>query len=104
MTVRIRQYQLLPTLKTDSRIDLPTYVSVRLYTTVYWPGLVCHILCVTDDDHRVKLKPLAGHPDHHGDYVNASYVDVCRKTPAIVGHSTICVWLPPLHIGLLHTK
>ena len=29
-----------------------------------------------DDDCRAVLKPLPGHPEYQGDYINASYVDV----------------------------
>lgn len=31
---------------------------------------------VSDDDNRLKLKPIGGRPDCHHDYINASYVDV----------------------------
>ena len=35
-------------------------------------------ICVLDDDHRVKLRPLPDHQDCQTDYINASYVDVCE--------------------------
>ena len=34
---------------------------------------------VLDDDCRVVLKPLPGHPEYQGDYINASYVDVSHR-------------------------
>ena len=36
----------------------------------------CVCLCVTDDDNRVKLKPITDLPDYQHDYVNASPVNV----------------------------
>ena len=30
-----------------------------------------------DDDNRISLQPIPGHSDHHNDYVNACYIDVC---------------------------
>ena len=34
------------------------------------------LFMVIDDDCRAVLKPLSGHPEYQGDYINASYVDV----------------------------
>ena len=34
------------------------------------------IYIASDDDNRVKLKAIAGRPDCHHDYINASYIDV----------------------------
>ena len=35
------------------------------------------MLCVcSDDDNRIILRPLEGHPDCQGDFINASFIDV----------------------------
>ena len=40
------------------------------------PHMNVVIYIVSDDDNRVKLKAIAGRPDCHHDYINASYIDV----------------------------
>ena len=31
---------------------------------------------ILDDDNRIVLQPIDGHPDCQHDYINASYIDV----------------------------
>ena len=38
--------------------------------------VMLYIMISTDDDNRLKLKPLNGRDDCQNDYINASYVDV----------------------------
>ena len=40
--------------------------------TVY----VFHFPFILDDDNRIVLQPIDGHPDCQHDYINASYIDV----------------------------
>lgn len=37
-----------------------------------------------DDDNRVVLNPLSERGDYVGDYINASYIDVCSMTVAVL--------------------
>ena len=56
-----------------------------------------------DDNNRVILLPVEGHPDYEGDYINASYVDVSIM---IVTHTiAYCITythLFPLFRGTIH--
>ena len=58
-------------------------------------------ICILDDDHRVKLRPLPDHQDCQTDYINASYVDVCELIKNI---PELYTYPPPHIIGLLHSK
>ena len=50
------------------------------------PGLTvqaCYILFYlnsdyADDDHRISLMPLPNFPECQNNYINASYIDVCK--------------------------
>ena len=35
---------------------------------------------ILDDDNRIVLQPIDGHPDCQHDYINASYIDVRTRT------------------------
>ena len=44
---------------------------------------------VTDDDNRVKLKPIGGRSDCLHDYINASYIDVSLVEAAACVHAFV---------------
>ena len=37
----------------------------------------------TDDNNRIILRPLEGHPDCKRDFINACYIDVCYIYPCV---------------------
>ena len=37
-----------------------------------------------DDDHRISLVPLSNFPECQNDYINASYIDVCKFNHNVV--------------------
>ena len=45
---------------------------------IVWEDSLCSYFSVfiLDDDNRIVLQPIDGHPDCQHDYINASYIDV----------------------------
>ena len=61
---------------------------------------MCVCVISADDDRRVKLRPLAGHPDCQGDYINASYVDVSEFSSHYTLSTNLILPLLPLFPSL----
>ena len=45
---------------------------------IVWEDSLCSYFSVfiLDDDNRIVLQPIDGHPDFQHEYINASYIDV----------------------------
>ena len=66
---------------TTTYLKIDSGTSLFVSMTWSWSRIKCIYYCfihhMTDDSHRIKLKPIPGSEECQDDFINASYVDVC---------------------------
>ena len=81
---------------------------MELYNTHSWFNHLCTSANISmyldylDDDHRISLVPLPNFPECQNDYINASYIDVCKFIYNVVTIICKCFIINTAHFNNIY--